>query len=272
LHQSSKSVRFSRYMKKSGFLFIAIFYQTLLYAQQDIAEKLENTAFMTGEELHYEVKYGLIKGGEATLTVGLEHVGEDWLYYSRAEARIAGLPAKLFTIRDIYESYFYVENGLPIKSIRNIHEEGYKEFDEVLFFREQNKVRNLKNQFFDVPPQTHDVLSAFYFARRFLFKENLQPEDTLPFTIFLDKQVLVFKIKYQKKEKVKTAFGKIDAMKFVAVIEGSSPFKKEEDMEVWFTDDLNYIPLRISADLPIGSLKCVLISYSGLKNAEGRLP
>lgn len=259
-------------MKMKMKILLLVLYPTLTFAQSNVVRKLENTAFMTGEELHYEVKYGIIKGGDAKLTVNLEQVGDDWLYYSRAEAGIAGLPSKLFTIRDIYESYFFVETGLPIKSIRNIHEEGYREFDEVLFFRDQNKVRNLKFQFFDVPPYTHDVLSAFYYARRYLFKENLKVGDTIPFTIFLDKSLITFKIKFANRETIKTQFGKVKAMKFVAVIDGTTPFTKEEDMEVWFTDDLNYIPLKISADLPIGSLKCLLTSYSGLKNTNRQLP
>jgi hypothetical protein len=58
-------------------------------------------------------------------------------------------------------------------------------------------------------------------------------------------------------------------LRFVPVLDAQSPFKKEEDMQVWFTNDGNFIPVKIKMDLPVGSVKCELSNYKNLKNPFG---
>ena len=43
-------------------------------------------------------------------------------------------------------------------------------------------------------------------------------------------------------------------------------FKESESLTMWVSDDLNKIPLRIKADLLVGSIKADLESYKGLKH------
>lgn len=58
---------------------------------------------------------------------------------------------------------------------------------------------------------------------------------------------------------------KIKTMKFRPYVQAGRVFKEEESVTVWVSDDENKIPLKIQADLAVGSLRGDLIQYKGLK-------
>jgi hypothetical protein len=43
-------------------------------------------------------------------------------------------------------------------------------------------------------------------------------------------------------------------------------FKEEESLTLWVSKDKNKVPLRIQADLAVGSLRADLEAYKGLKH------
>ncbi len=44
-------------------------------------------------------------------------------------------------------------------------------------------------------------------------------------------------------------------------------FKEEESLTLWVSADKNKIPLRIKADLAVGSLRADLVQFKGLKHS-----
>jgi hypothetical protein len=46
----------------------------------------------------------------------------------------------------------------------------------------------------------------------------------------------------------------------------NSLFKGKDSITAWFSDDKNRIPIKVSADMFIGSAGVELTSYKGLKN------
>jgi len=230
-----------------------------------------NTAFNAGEKLTYKVRYGLIKGGEASLTIDVIPVGDTYLYHIKALAQTTGVIGSMVTIKDIYESYVDIASGLPIKSIRNILEHNYTSYNEVLFFRDENYVQSLKSGKHDVTPDVLDILSAFYFARRHLFSNDLKKGKVIKLKTFFDDQIFNIDIKYKNTEKIKSQFGKINCHRFVPATTLNGTFKKEDQLQIWVTADKNYIPIKIRVKVPLGSLKCDLIDFEGIKNANGEL-
>ena len=228
-----------------------------------------NTAFEPGEYLKYNVKYGLIPGGTAEMRIDLEEIGYGWYYSVKALARTSGLVRKMASISDKYESSIDIITGLPIRATRDIRENKYRKFNEVIFNRNNNTVTSLNTGKHNVPVNTLDILSAFYYARKYIFKNKMKKGDIINLTTYLDEKVFVMKIKFKKKQTIKTEFGKIQCLKFVPVLGKDTPFKKEKDLQIWFSDDGNFIPVKIKLSLPVGSVKCNLIAYKGLKNAFG---
>lgn len=228
-----------------------------------------NTAYQAGEYLKYDVSYGFISGGQAEMTVAVEQLGYDWYYHTKAIATTEGITAKMFTVWDRYESYIDIVTGLPIMAIRDIREENYRKYNEAVFNRNDNIVMSLASGQRKVPPGTQDILSAFYYARRYIFNKELVKGEVINLTTFFDDEIFIIKIKFTKKEIYKTEFGKFECLRFAPVIEPGGPFEKENDMQVWFTNDGNFIPVRIKLSLPVGSVKCDLTGYKNLKNEFG---
>ena len=226
---------------------------------------------MPGEELVYSIKYGIVKGGEANLTINVIQSGEDFYYHVKAEAVTIGPATKFAKIYDVYESYINVKNGYPIKSVRNIRENKYTYYNEVLFYRDQNFVISLNRpgKKIYIPSNTLDLLSAFYFARRHIFAGEFKKGDKINLTTFFDNQLYPVSIKFKEKETIKSNFGKIRCLKFVPVLEKDNPFKKEDDLQIWFSDDGNYIPVKIKMKSKIGNVKAELVRFSNLKNNFG---
>jgi len=239
---------------------------------QDIDSALSlNTAFLSEEELSYRVGYGLIKGGEASLVIRTVPIGDTQLFHITAMAETTGVVGSMVTIKDIYESYVNIETGYPIKSVRNIREHNYTSYDEVLFFREQGFLRSINSGDHPAPNNVLDILSAFYFARRYLFSNQVVENDTITLLTFFDNQFFPIVIKFKEFEEVKTKFGKIKCIKFVPLLKDSKVFVDEEQMQIWVTADKNFIPVKIRVKLPIGSLKCDIIDFKGIKNENGEL-
>ncbi|MBN2893157.1 MAG: DUF3108 domain-containing protein [Bacteroidales bacterium] len=250
------------------FLFILLLPLKLI-SQIDIDSITANNAYGPGEKLVYAIKYGAVKGGEASMTIDIIPSGDTYYYYVRASAVTTGLATNFAKIYDVYESYINISNGYPVKSARNIREGKYSLYNEVLFFRDQNYVWSLNSGKHTIPNNTLDLLSAFYFARRHMFNNNFYSGQTISLTTFFEDKIFPIKIKYKETERVKTKFGKVSCLLFVPVLEVNNPFKKEDDLQVWFSDDGNYIPVKIRMKSKIGVIKAELIDYENLKNPLG---
>lgn len=230
-----------------------------------------NTAFNAGEVLKYKVQYGIIKGGEASLSIGMVPNGASYLYHIKAVAETVGVVGSMVTIRDIYESFVEIPSGLPVKAIRNILEHNYTFYDEYWFFQDSNYVQTISSGKHEVPKGILDVLSAFYYARRYLFSNDLKKNQIIPMKAFFDDEIYDLDVKFKNTERIKTKFGKIKCHRFVPATNLKGTFTKEEQLQIWVTADKNYIPVKIRVKLPIGKLKCDLIDYQNIKNKSGVL-
>lgn len=256
-------------MKKTIFILLIISISLNLFSQTD-SVPIVNTAFNPNEYLKYKIKYGIINGGTAELKITFEQVGYDWYYHVKALAQTSGVVGQFARVYDRYESYIQLFDGMPLQALRDINENNYHRYNEVIFDREENKVISLKSGEHKVPGGTLDVLSAFYYARRMIFKEPLHKNQVINLTTWFDEQLYTVKVKYKKTEKINTKFGRIKCLKFVPVIDDKSTIKKEKDMQVWFSDDGNFIPVKIRLKVGISTVKCDLIKYENLKNPLGK--
>jgi hypothetical protein len=50
------------------------------------------------------------------------------------------------------------------------------------------------------------------------------------------------------------------------LVQSGRVFKEEESLTVWISDDSNRIPVRIKANLAVGSIKADIDGFRGLKH------
>lgn len=249
-------------MKKIFSLLGLLFFvpASLLFAQ----ENLKESAFKDGETLQYLVHYGFIDGGYAILNLKEFEMKGKKYFHAVASGYSKGLADKLFKVRDVYETFVDMETDLPIKAIRNISEDTYKYYDEVLFNRKENTVVSKRKGNIPVPENTMDILSALYYARNNNFK-NLKQGDMITLDTYFDDGMFTLQIRYKGNETIKTNFGKVNCLKFSPVVEPGRIFDTQDDVTIWISNDNNFIPVRIQFDLFVGSVKADLVKYENLK-------
>lgn len=227
-------------------------------------DPVPNQAFVEGEKLKYRLHYGFIDAGEAVIEVKNESriFGGRPTYHAVGIGYSKGAFDWFFKVRDRYETYIDRESLLPMAFFRRVDEGGYKINQNQIFNHYKNEVLS-NGQTFKVPTGVQDMLSSFYFARNINFEKATNGQI---FTVnsFVDNEIFPLKIKFVGREIIKTDVGKIRCLKFRPVIQKGRVFKNEEDLAVWISDDVNHIPMRVEAEILVGSIKMDIVSCEGL--------
>jgi len=251
---------------------ILLFWLPGLYtnaAGQPWEKLVDEKPFRPGEKLTYSVKFGPIVGGHATLTLKSTYYNGRLVYHARGEGKTVGLAEKLYSVKDIFESYFDLTTILPYKAIRDVKERNYRKHDEAVFNQNENLVHCLtKDTLVPVPARTLDMMSVLYYIRS-LDLPNMKPGTVLHTVTFFDEAVFPFDIRYKGREEIRTRHGRIRCFRFDPVVEPGRMFESEDDMTFWISDDRNLIPIKVRFDLLVGSLHIELSEYNNLKYPPG---
>lgn len=262
-------------MKRISFLplFVFFFVQLDLKAQQDI----KNTAFSFGEELQFEVSYGWLILADAKLQVAKKaeakadkpHFKIDVFGKTKGAATLFG------KVNDNWGTYLDVESMLPSISYRHIEEGSYRKHEKVFFDQQNFKAKmelydrenkNLQEVHeYDLKVPVQDLVSGFYSLRNMNLKE-LKPGEYIMIKGFFDKEIYNIKLIYEGKDSLQTNLGAKETYVFAPQIPKNKLFRGEYPIKVWVTTDLNKIPVKIKANMFIGSLNFDIKTASGLRN------
>lgn len=231
-----------------------------------------NKAFKEGEVLTYRMHYGMLNAGIAVLEVkpNLIDVSGRKVYHVVGSGYTIGSTDWFFKVRDRYESYIDKDAMLPWLFVRRVDEGGYKFSQDYAFNHYTKKVDVGNNEKYDVPVGIQDMVSAFYSSRN-LDLSRAKPGDLFSITCFVDKEIWPLKIKFIGKETIDTDIGKYRCLKFRPIVQKGRVFKKEEDLNVWISDDDNHLPMRVKADILIGSIKMDITSAKNLANPTSKV-
>ncbi|MBQ4215118.1 MAG: DUF3108 domain-containing protein, partial [Bacteroidales bacterium] len=84
-------------MKRTAFFTVLILICSAAFSQES------TKAFTTGETLKYSLYYGIMDGGEATISLEKTKSGE---FHAKAVAKTVGMVRWFLDMNDVYESYF----------------------------------------------------------------------------------------------------------------------------------------------------------------------
>jgi hypothetical protein len=229
---------------------------------------IRNTAFKAEEEVRLKVFYstlGMYVGaGEAVFTSSIERFNGKPVYHFVGTGSTYSFFDNFFKVRDKYESFVDTATLLPYKFIRNVDEGGYKKYNNVAFNQDANKAIST-NGVFDVGDCIQDVVSMVYYVRNIDF-DKYKVNDKIFFDMFLDDEVFHMYIRYMGKEKIKTRYGKFNAIKIKPLLIKGTIFEGGEKMTAWLSDDPNHLLLRAESPIAVGSIKVDMMSYKNLRH------
>lgn len=252
-------------MKKLLFI-IAIFFTV----QTSFAQ--EKSAFQEGEWFKFRMSYsGFLKAGNATLEVKDANLNGKKVFHVIGKGWTTGAIKWFFKVKDRYESYFDMETGKPYKFVRKIDEGGHTKDIEIDFdhVKKEAIVENKKkNKITTVATEkdVQDMVSAFYYLRNHYDTEKIKEGDVVEMNMFFDEENYKFKLKFLGRETIDTEFGHVKTLKFRPYVMAGRVFKEQESLTLWVSGDENKIPLKIKADLAVGSLRADLEAFKGLKH------
>ena len=142
-------------------------------------------------------------------------------------------------------------------------EGGYKIYNNVTFNHGANTAVST-NGVFKTTDCIQDVVSAIYYARNIDF-DKYKVGDKIPFDMFLDDEVYHLYLRYLGKEKVKTRYGKFNAIKFKPLLIKGTIFEGGEKMTAWISDDPNHLLLRVESPIAVGTIKVDMFGYRNLR-------
>lgn len=234
-----------------------------------VGNAFSQDAFTTGEYFKFRIHYGIVNAGYATLEVKDAVRNNKKVHHVVGKGYTTGMTKFFFKVEDNYESYFDKQTGKPYQFVRKIDEGGYEKNQEGFFNQSKNTVtvkdyKNNTRKTFSVPDDVQDMVSTFYYLRNHPDVDKMNVGESITVDMFFDDEVTKFKLKFIGRENLKTKFGTVPTMIFRPYVQAGRVFKEQESLTVWISDDQNKIPLRIKAELAVGSLKADLEQFKGL--------
>ncbi|AOW21366.1 DUF3108 domain-containing protein [Urechidicola croceus] len=224
-------------------------------------------AFKSGEWLKYRMHYGFINAGYATINIKDTTKDGRSAYHVEGKGWTVGAFKWFFKVKDNYQTSFYKDNMKPYHFRRRVDEGGHI-ISRDIYFDQEGKTAFIKDHKKNTEKtvtieDVQDMVSSFYYLRN-QDVDNLNIGDELKLNMFFDYETYGFKMRYLGEEELKTTFGKIKCLKFRPLVKSGRVFEAEESLTIWITADKNKIPIRIEADLAVGSLKADLEGFKGL--------
>ncbi|OXG08117.1 uncharacterized protein DUF3108 [Flavobacterium araucananum] len=234
-------------------------------------DSAKEDAFDTGEYFKFRIHYGIINAGYATLEIKDATINNKKVFHAVGKGYTTGMSKLFFKVEDLYESYFDKQTGNPYRYVRKIDEGGYTKDQEGLFNQNENRVlvkdyKRKTEKTIIITDNVQDIISSFYYLRNHPNIDKLKAGEAITIDMFFDEEITKFKLKYVGRQDITTKFGTVSTMMFKPLVQTGRVFKEKESVTLWITDDDNKLPIRIKADLAVGSLKADLDEYKGLKN------
>ncbi len=236
-----------------------------------------NSAFTFGEELQFDVTYGWLSLAEAKLQVSKRAITENSRPHYKVDAygKTKGAATIFGRVNDNWGTHIDTSTLLPSLSYRYIEEGKYRKNEKVhfdqknrkakmeLFDRDNRTLKEVKE--YDLPGQVQDLVSGFYYLRS-MDLTNLKKGQSITINGFFDKEIYNLKLIYEGTEQIETSLGVFDTYIFSPLIPQNKLFRGDFPVKVWVTKDQNKIPVKIKANLFIGSLNVDISSAKGLRN------
>lgn len=218
--------------------------------------------FRPGETLTYDVSWSdYLTAGSATFTVRDKRPSfGSTAYYLVAEGRPTTLLSKLYSLYYKADSLVDAYTLFPQRGSVFSQENGRQRMKETRFDQArrsavfQMRTATTMQQDQSLPGPTHDGLSALAAMRTIAFAPGASSSFAVSDSGYLYRVTL----NVTGRESVETGLGQSAAWKVVPAIRDTKGQPVGRGLAVWISDDVRRLPLRIQAQLPVGSFVLTL--------------
>ena len=222
-----------------------------------VSSTYDGSTLRIGERLTYNVTFaGFAVAARLEMEVVEQGVffGQD-SYQIRTKAESVGTVRSLFGDLDHqYTAYVNPRTAIPYRLVRSIRQGKKQTDDTVIFDPGKQQATFSDDSTVGIQPGTFDLSSLLYAMRLQGVPENGKQK----FSALFGKEVIEFEAVHKGKEKLVTQTGTYDAIQIKLYPQGKK-YKKFRGY-VWFSDDIQRLPVAIKATMPLGEFRADLTS------------
>ncbi|MBN2185770.1 MAG: DUF3108 domain-containing protein [Candidatus Krumholzibacteriota bacterium] len=213
--------------------------------------------FGEGENLIFQIRYGLITAGRATMEIrNIALIDSIRAYHIVSVARTNSVFDKIFKVRDRHESFIDYDYLYSLRFEKHLREGKYRH-DREITFDQKRHVAIYKNEEKPIPPNTRDVLAALYYVRTLDF----EPGQAVSMANHTSGKNYPIYIKMIGREHVTVPAGEFDCVIIEPVLETSAIFENKGKLTIWLTDDTVRMPVMMRSKVIVGAFEAVLEEY-----------
>lgn len=219
------------------------------------AGTLTGLPFNVGEQLNYQIFLGSVAEVAATATFQVKARGrffEQEGLFLTTRAQTTNALQRIFVANDLINSYVGVQTLLPYRTEMTLVE-GRRRLNQNLNINQDYGSATIQGGGkFDIPVGTHDLVSVFYAVRTM----NLTPPKQSAVSLLINNIPKIVFIDALKKETIRIGNQEIPAIQISLKTDDPQPDKYQ--LRAWISDDRRRLPLRMTAQTPIGQIRADL--------------
>jgi len=230
------------------------------------AQNKYSIPFQDGESVQYKVYYNLafIWVDAASVKFSVRDTiqqGQKLIQYLSSGSSYPSYDW-IFKVRDNFHSWVDPSNFTPTKFLRNTSEGSHRAYNWCYFYPSSGQIRyniddntiGKKTSVVAYKAPAFDVLSAVYYLRT-IDVSLLKKGALIPIKVFMDDKLITINIYYDGDEIVEHKNGKkYPSHKFRTKGVPGTIFDEDSDILVWVSKDANKIPIKVEAEIIIGTV------------------
>lgn len=216
-----------------------------------------NNSFGVGEKLDFDINYGFINAGTATMeVVKLIEWERRPCYQLVTHATSNSFFSKIYPVKDRMESIMDALGLFPWRFEKVLSEGSYRSTRQYDFDQRNNLVF-YNDDTVAVGPHVQDAFSMLYWIR----SQPLKVGETQIVESFVDGKNYSVKVNVLRRETIEVEAGKFDCLVVEPMITAVGVFRHEGRLKVWLTDDNLRMPVLMKAKVIVGSISVELTNF-----------
>lgn len=218
---------------------------------------VENVAFGVAEKFTYDINYGFINAGTASMEVTrLVEFESRPCYQLVSRAQSNKFFSSFFKVDDRVESIMDAVGLFSWRFEKNLREGGYRS-DRTYTFDQRHGTVVYKGDTIETPPYVQDALSVLYYVRAQTLKEGR----SLYVDNFTDGRLYPLEVRVLGTETTEVEAGTFDCLVVQPLLQSVGVFKHQGQLTVWLTDDRLKMPVLMKSKVAVGSISAELTDY-----------
>jgi len=204
--------------------------------------------------------------GYLTTKVKTKSIDGREIYQLKVTGNSSGLAYWFYSVRDEFVSYVDATDYFSLGYDYEKNHGGEREFETVRYDHKKGLYFKNGKETGNIPPYSHDVLSALYFLRG----QEMEVGNRYQFPVHVGDEAYRLELLVEGKDEVATSSrGWVEAFRIKPSLQDPQKEKEfkeklkgeENKVRIWISDDSAKIPLQISVPAKVGTFWGYLSSY-----------